>query len=241
MEQRVLNNEYRDYFFIKSELESHLGFKLTKEDELLPDYLKPYRTRIGIQLREAANILAGFKPSELTNISSDLDIINGYKKSLWDAVDNGVLTGVNEETEYDFNEEHRVDITLMKDEVTAWAKKYKFSWPFSIESHEKNENEEKRDLADLTNELRKENEHLKKEIESLKANLPSLLGKYTDHDPLLLAINIRNEEWLSYDEDVRGSAPTADYIIAKLRQNHGISSNALAAAIEKVACPIKRK
>ncbi|WP_313682760.1 hypothetical protein [Pantoea sp.] len=83
-------------------------------------------------------------------------------------------------------------------------------------------------------------EKLKGELLSKESSLPCALGEYRDDDPLLIAIKIRNNEWLLYNEDDRNTAPTADYIIAKLKEDYGMS-DAQARAIEKVACPIIRK
>jgi len=83
-------------------------------------------------------------------------------------------------------------------------------------------------------------DRLKTELLNKEASLPSALGEYRDDDPLLIAIKIRNNEWLLYNEDDRNTAPTADYIIAKLKDEYGMS-DAQAKAIEKVACPIIRK
>lgn len=83
-------------------------------------------------------------------------------------------------------------------------------------------------------------EKLKAELLIKESSLPCALGEYRDDDPLLIAIKIRNNEWLLYNEDDRNTAPTADYIIAKLKEEYGMS-DAQARAIEKVACPIIRK
>lgn len=64
---------------------------------------------------------------------------------------------------------------------------------------------------------------------------------FRDDDPLLIAINIRNVEWESFDENnSRVTTPSADYVIEKLKEQYGMS-HALASAIERVACPIVRK
>lgn len=90
-------------------------------------------------------------------------------------------------------------------------------------------------------------ESLSDELNRIKALLekeetkqPLMLGKYRDDDPLLIAIQLRNLEWNSYDEYDRSTAPTADYLVEKLKQDYKMS-DALARAIEKVACPIIRK
>lgn len=240
MSQRTLAKEYKEHVFIKTQLEECLGFPLSYEGDFLPDYLKPYKTRVGIQLTEAANILAGFKPKEIINKSPGVDVILGYKDSLWDAVDNGVLSGTNELTGYDFNQEYRVDITLVKDEVTLWAKKHDFSWPFSLSAFDNVDSSKKESSDDTMKRLMAENERLKNELSIVKDRIPSLLGQYLEQDPLLMAIKLRNEEWQHYNEDERASAPASEYLIAKLKQDYNLSSNAFAAAIEKVACPIKR-
>ncbi|MGY0155022.1 hypothetical protein ACVQK1_14255 [Edwardsiella tarda] len=243
MSDLKLANEYKEYVFIKAQLEDCLGFPLSHESDMLPDYLKPYKTRVGIQLKEAANILAGFKPKDIRNRTPDFDVVSGYEDSLWDAVDNGILSGTNGITNYDFNQEYRVDITLVKDEVTLWAKKHDFNWPFPIISQDGGDGESKECLEDIIRRLEAENESLKKEIFDAKNKIPSMLGVYRKDDPLMIAIEIRNEEWAAYDEDNKRTIPTQDALIAQLLQKYKkfSMSDALARSIEKVACPILRK
>lgn len=63
------------------------------------------------------------------------------------------------------------------------------------------------DLIDKINNLKLDNEKLtdllnkaNSDIEELKKQVPILLGKYRQDDPLLLAIQTRNREWANYDE-----------------------------------------
>ncbi|EMX4958794.1 hypothetical protein ACHQJC_20475 [Raoultella planticola] len=90
-------------------------------------------------------------------------------------------------------------------------------------------------------ELKNEIECLKAEAEKLLTKLPCQLGKYRDDDPLLIAIQLRNSEWLSYDEDDRKTIPSQEALVAQLKQQYQSMPDAQARAIEKVACPIKRK
>ncbi|MEI7253539.1 hypothetical protein [Dickeya dadantii] len=87
--------------------------------------------------------------------------------------------------------------------------------------------------------LRSEIASLKDRIKKLMQERPSNLGEYRKDDPLLLAIQIRNNEWAKYDPDndrvTRGNQAS---IIQDL-ENKGFS-NAQAKSIEMVACPIKR-
>lgn len=81
---------------------------------------------------------------------------------------------------------------------------------------------------------------LKTKIEELENKQPILLGAYRDNDPLLLAIEIRNSEWVKYDpENDRMTRGNQEAIIKDLEDNKKFS-NAQAKAIEQVACPIKR-
>ncbi|MFZ4221347.1 hypothetical protein ACEV6Q_26395 [Enterobacter ludwigii] len=64
------------------------------------------------------------------------------------------------------------------------------------------------------------------------------LKKYRDDDPLALAIEIRNKEWLDFNPDDKNSRVNQDAIIMELTEK-GLSKKT-AASIELVACPIKR-
>lgn len=114
--EKKLNNDYRDYCFSRKELEICLGFDLDigqlitikKQMELtanLAEELKPFLSRKTIQLKEAANIMAGYKPFYNSNNSKYCDDVRGYQASLWDAVDNNVLVGKDLITHEDFGEE----------------------------------------------------------------------------------------------------------------------------------------
>ncbi|CNF39512.1 Uncharacterised protein [Yersinia rohdei] len=90
------------------------------------------------------------------------------------------------------------------------------------------------------NKLKVEISELKEQIKKLNTERPLFLGVHINIDPLMMAIQLRNVEWQKYDEDDRSTTPSAIYLIEKLKQEHGMS-DALARAIEKVACPIQRK
>ncbi|HDU7917438.1 TPA: hypothetical protein RGH07_002313 [Serratia marcescens] len=89
--------------------------------------------------------------------------------------------------------------------------------------------------------LEKEIERLQTEVDELLTKLPCQLGDFRDDDPLLIAIQLRNSEWSSYDEDDRKSIPSQEALVAQLKQQYQNMPDAQARAIEKVACPIKRK
>ncbi|MFY7503918.1 MULTISPECIES: hypothetical protein [unclassified Enterobacter cloacae complex] len=90
-------------------------------------------------------------------------------------------------------------------------------------------------------ELEKEIERLQIEVKKLLTQLPCQLGDFRDDDPLLIAIQLRNSEWSNYDEDDRKSIPSQEALVAQLKQQYQKMPDAQARAIEKVACPIKRK
>ncbi|OFS12441.1 hypothetical protein [Hafnia sp. HMSC23F03] len=234
--ESLLSEKYWEYSFIIEGLEQAISFKLDTLSQELPDYLKPYKTRVGIQLTEVANIMAGCKPREVINRLPEAEIIGGFMASLWDAVDHNVLSGTNEVVDYGYNEAHRADITLLKDEVTEWAKKHDIKWPFDVPNKEI-------ELADSFEQtiqtLKTEKEELEKELQQLRSSSPILLGHHRTDDPLAIAIELRNSEWSSYNENVRSTIPSAEYLIAKIKSEHAMS-DALAKAIEKVACPIQR-
>lgn len=240
MEQRRLKKEYTEYGFIKSQLEECLGFKLEQDGDFLPDYLRPYKTRIGIQLREAANIMAGCKPMDTITKQPEFEIVGGFIASLWDAVDHDVLSGTDEVIEHGYNESYRVDITLLKDEVTEWAKKHDIKWPFNLTN--KNNIEVLDNSAELIQKLTAEKKSLENELANLRGQLPILLGRYRHDDPLLIAIQLRNSEWSNYDEDNRKTIPNQEALITQIKEQYKSSDmkDVQARAIEKVACPIQR-
>ncbi|WP_168393202.1 hypothetical protein [Erwinia amylovora] len=236
----LVHQKYWEYSFIIEGLEQAISFKLDTISNELPDYLKPYKARIGIQLTEAANIMAGCKPREVINKLPDAENIDGFTALLWDAVDHQVLTGTNEVLDYSYNESLRVDITLLKDEVTEWAKKYDIQWPFDSSNQEKKgEVVLVEDTSQLIQKLKFEKEGIKKELFDLRAISPIFLNQYRQDDPLSIAIKLRNAEWSSFNENVRATIPSAEYLVAKIKSEYEMS-DALAKAIEKVACPIQR-
>ncbi|CAH6157111.1 hypothetical protein AH712_20210 [Salmonella enterica] len=101
--------------------------------------------------------------------------------------------------------------------------------------------EEKAEVSreDLENEIVR----LKDEVAKLSANVPCLLGEFRDDDPLLIAIQLRNSEWSKYDEDDRKTIPSQEALVTDLLTRYkSFDMPAIQArAIEKVACPIKRK
>lgn len=240
MEHLKLKAEYREYGFIRDQLEECLGFSLGKNSDFLPDYLKPYKTRIGIQLQEAANILAGCRPREHVNSGPLVDIIHGYMASLWDAYDNGILSGSNVVMDYNYNEEYRTDVTLVKDQVTEWALSHDLKWPFELLININNTENSTDELLTKIEKIELENKNLKIKLNELKTNIPSLLSRYRDDDPLAIAIKLRNEEWNNYSEDSR--PPSQDGLVKQIMTEYGSGmTEAQAKAIEKVACPIKRR
>lgn len=232
------SKQYWDYSFIVKELEQAISFKLDALSQELPEYLKPYKTRIGIQLTEVANIMAGCKPRDIINKLPEAEIIGSFTASLWDAVDHNVLSATNEVIDYGYNESKRVDVTLLKDEVTEWAKKHGINWPFEL-STKTGERDLAEDSAQTIKRLMAENDELEDELIDLRLSSPIFLGKFRPDDPLDIAIKLRNAEWGAFNENVRSTIPSAEYLVAKLKSEYAMS-DALAKAIEKVACPIQR-
>lgn len=89
--------------------------------------------------------------------------------------------------------------------------------------------------------LEKEIERLNGEVTKLTSKLPSLLAVHRSDDPLLIAIKLRNSEWSNYDIDNRKTIPSQEALVAQLKENFEDMPDVQARAIEKVACPIKRK
>lgn len=92
-------------------------------------------------------------------------------------------------------------------------------------------------------ELEKEIERLQAEVKDLSTQLPCKLSEFRSDDPLLIAIQLRNSEWSNYDMDNRKTIPSQEALVAQLKQQYKSFDmpDAQARAIEKVACPIKRK
>lgn len=87
--------------------------------------------------------------------------------------------------------------------------------------------------------LKMEVDSLRKQVRKLESERPILLKKYREDDPLYLAIQIRNQEWMKYDpENDRITRGNQTAIIKELENQN--FSNVQAKAIEQVACPIKR-
>lgn len=87
--------------------------------------------------------------------------------------------------------------------------------------------------------LRMEIDTLRRQVRKLESERPILIKKYREDDPLYLAIQIRNQEWLKYDHDNDRATRGNQTAIIKELEDSGFS-NIQAKAIELVACPIKR-
>ncbi|EKC2241808.1 hypothetical protein VQZ80_000213 [Salmonella enterica] len=87
--------------------------------------------------------------------------------------------------------------------------------------------------------LIREIEKLKYRIQELENERPILLKKYRNDDPLYLAIQIRNRYWANYDPE-KDPATRGNQAAIKQELKERDISAIEAAAIEKVACPIKR-
>ncbi|AVE42842.1 hypothetical protein ACU7RR_004239 [Providencia stuartii] len=99
--------------------------------------------------------------------------------------------------------------------------------------------EDGKSVASLESEIEK----LKGQLQDLELKVPNGLCQYREDDPLAIAIKLRNEVWADYDEDSRSTIPTQEWVVAKLIDDYKKfnMAKAQAQAIEKVACPIKRK
>jgi len=80
---------------------------------------------------------------------------------------------------------------------------------------------------------------LEQYIEKLTSERPISLGLYRADDPLLLAIEIRNREWASYDPDNDRMTRGNQAAIKQELEQRGFTSRQ-AESIELVACPIIR-
>ncbi|EOD2517372.1 hypothetical protein [Proteus mirabilis] len=100
--------------------------------------------------------------------------------------------------------------------------------------------EEKEDIELISvDDALSEIQRLKAKIEELENKQPILLGKYRDNDPLLLAIEIRNSEWIKYDPENDRATRGNQQAIKKYLEDKGFTSRQ-AESIELVACPINR-
>lgn len=153
MDINDLHEKYESYGFIKSDLERFLGFDLNSGKKNLPDYLYPYKTRIGITIVESANIMAGLKPKDDVRGSGKSELFYAYLDSLWDAVDNGLLNAANIVESGYGDETFRMDATLIKDEVTIWAEQHNIQWPFRVEQHSRREEKAEESTDDIIKKL----------------------------------------------------------------------------------------
>lgn len=91
--------------------------------------------------------------------------------------------------------------------------------------------------------LQKEVDRLQIELKNLSSSVPTMLGAFREDDPLMIAIQLRNTEWANYDIDDRKTVPSQEGLVAQIKEQYKIFNipEIQARAIEKVACPIKRK
>ena len=80
---------------------------------------------------------------------------------------------------------------------------------------------------------------MKNKLIELSAKVPIFLGSFREDDPLLLAIQIRNNEWAKYDPESDRATRGSQAAITQELENKGFNRRQ-AEAIELVACPIKR-
>jgi len=171
-EWEELKDIYRKCVFNKKELEEQIGIDLSILQKFVdvPEELKSFLSRTTIQLKEAANIMAGYKPFHPTQ---NIDDVEGYRASLWDAIDNNVLNGKNIVIREYFGEEVRDDITLNKNEVTKWANKYNYFWPFPLDQeyyvNNQNSNKTENRIKQLEEELNKQR-IINSNLEVIKSN-----------------------------------------------------------------------
>lgn len=163
-EWEKLKDIYRTCVFNKKELEERLGIDLTtiQSSISVSEELRPFLSRKTIQLKEAANILAGYNPFHWSNQSKYLNDVKGYRASLWDAVDNNILVSKNLITYEDFGQEWRDDITLNKNEVTKWANKFNYNWSLPIDDEIEESNQYNSELLQRIKQLEIELEEQKK-------------------------------------------------------------------------------
>lgn len=127
-----------------------------------------------------------------------------------------------------------------RSELTSLAEKLGIDLTIPLENIKPSLPQDEKPLSAVDVELLKmEIETLKGVVRKLESARPILLNMYRDDDPLHLAIQIRNQEWLKYNPDNdRATRGNQSAIIREL-ELRGFS-NAQAKAIELVACPIKR-
>ncbi|MDU4155622.1 MAG: hypothetical protein E7H82_01625 [Klebsiella michiganensis] len=87
--------------------------------------------------------------------------------------------------------------------------------------------------------LRMEIDSLKRQVRKLESERPILIKKYREDDPLFLAIQIRNKEWLKYNHENDRATRANQASIKQELEGMGFTSRQ-AESIELVACPIKR-
>lgn len=124
--------------FNRAEIESLLKINLHDSDEdfeyslknNLPSWLVPFLSRTSVTLKETAALIVGIKPY-ISVRGETAEVLSSYESSLWDAVDNGILSSLNT-IYHDENFNVRFDCTLVKKEVERWIKEYDFNWALPI-------------------------------------------------------------------------------------------------------------
>ncbi|MCK0552599.1 hypothetical protein KFO32_05850 [Pantoea ananatis] len=124
--------------------------------------------------------------------------------------------------------------------LEKYRKKAESRLKAKLEREEKN-SQDKKEVVVTIDSLKEQVATLKKELLDAAKKIPSMLCDFRDDDPLYIAIQMRNSEWSKYNVDDRKTIPSQEALVAQLKEQYKYMPEVQARAIEKVACPIKRK
>lgn len=163
---------YEPFYFKRSEIEDFLIIHKMPlppciinsnetENKKIDDYLKRFLSRPTIQIKEAANIIAGLDPHD-GGFSRDAES-NYY--SMWEAIDKRLLTASNitwAELEDKHGGTRRDNATLVTNEVANWARVNGYNWPLPINDDIEESTQNNNELQEQINQLKQELDKQKK-------------------------------------------------------------------------------
>lgn len=233
----------------------------------VPAWIKVYVGRFRISFRDAAQILAGFDPTDTSGFWDDDSRawVNGWQDTLDDAIEAGSIEasswGSNRGTEQ----------MLSHADIRAWCSALGHQWPIPVPTAAPatdaellvrlRQIETERDEALTAREATQAGyEILKRGVDNTKAlsasvgelqaqlvdarsEIERLLPRVPPRPDLLMgmAITVQRRYWGdNWDPSEKDSWPKADDILDWLSTEYPETSDAQRRAVEKVACPVNR-
>lgn len=219
------------------------------------DWMRQYAAKSGLRVHEAAWILGGAEPRDYEpqktisgaegklqkNIGYFVDLVSSYDIQL---INNGGY----------YNDNDHKTWLLDHDSIVEWASRTGVDWPLSKFMNQvtvptgNNTNistesvtRDEKTITKLEQSIKAQDEeiaNLKNVVKSLEERISAVAKQIPLHPTryMKIAIDVQHEHWQAPEEN----KPTQEYLIADIKEKHGIS-RAAASAIEAVACPIDRK